>query len=102
MRENQRQVAAFLDEADLHAPPAYRLIDLTAEVGEVAADAAKSSGYGADPAALSVSRDELGDVLFAALALAEELDVDAEDALAESIAKYEARLDADGIAGSGE
>lgn len=102
MRENQRQVAALLDAADLHAPPAYRLIDLTAEVGEVAADAAKSSGYGDDPAALSVSRDEVGDVLFAALALAEELDIDAEDALAESLAKYEARLDAEGTAGSGE
>jgi NTP pyrophosphatase (non-canonical NTP hydrolase) len=102
MRETQRQVATFLDEADLHAPPAYRLIDLTAEVGEVAADAAKSSGYGADPEALSVSRDELGDVLFAALALADELDVDAEAALAESLAKYEARLDADGTAGSSE
>jgi len=94
-------VAAFLDEAGLHAPPAYRLIDLTAEVGEVAADAAESSDYGADPEAVSVSRDEVGDVLFAALALADALDVDAEDALAESLAKYEARLDADGTAGSG-
>ncbi len=102
MRDHQQRVAALLDDAELHAPPAYRLLDLTAEVGEVAADAAKSSGYGADPEALSVSRDELGDVLFATLALAEELDVDAEAALAESIAKYETRLDADGTAGSGE
>ena len=102
MHEDQRRVAAFLDEADLHAPPAYRLLDLTAEVGEVAADAASSSGDGTDPEALSVARDEIGDVLFATLALAEELDVDAEAALAESLAKYEARLDADGTAGSGE
>jgi len=102
MREDQRRVAAFLDEADVHAPPAYRLLDLAAEIGEIAADAAKSSGYGADPDALSVSRDEVGDVLFASLALAEELDMDAEAALEASLAKYEERLDANETVGSGE
>ncbi len=40
-------------------------------------------------------------MLFATLALAEELGVDAEAALAESLAKYEARLDADGTASAG-
>lgn len=102
MRGDQRRVAAFLDRAELHAPPSYRLLDPAAEVGEVAADATASTGYGTDPEAVSVARDEIGDVLFATLALAEELDVDAEAALAESLAKYEARLDADGTAGSGE
>ena len=99
MRDDQRRVAAFLDRAELHAPPSYPLLDPAAEV---AADATASTGYGTDPEALSVARDEIGDVLFATLALAEELDVDAEAALAESLAKYEARLDADGTAGSGE
>lgn len=98
----QRRVAAFTDEHSLDAPPAYRLLDLSAEVGEMAADAAKSSDYGRDPAALSVSIDEYGDALFALLALGVELDIDAEAALAESIEKYESRIDADGSAGSGE
>lgn len=101
MRE-QQQVAAFLDEYSLHTDPAYRLLDLTAEVGELAADAAKSSQYGAAPDDLAVNTDELGDALFALLALAEELDVDAGDALAESLAKYENRADASGSVGSGE
>ncbi|WP_435118298.1 MazG nucleotide pyrophosphohydrolase domain-containing protein [Halolamina sp. C58] len=97
----QREVAEFLAENEMTAPPAYRLLDLVAEVGEVAADAAKSSEYGEDPDSLSVPDDELGDALFALLALAEELDTDAGDALATSLSKYEARIDADGDAGSG-
>jgi NTP pyrophosphatase (non-canonical NTP hydrolase) len=96
----QRTVAAFLTAHDLHAPPAYRLLDLTAEVGELAADAAKTSAYGAAPEDLSVKEDELGDALFALLALAEELDVDAGAALETSLAKYEARIDATDTAGS--
>jgi NTP pyrophosphatase (non-canonical NTP hydrolase) len=97
----QQAVARFLDDNGMGAPPAYRLLDLAAEVGEVAADAAKSSEYGESPDALSVPEDELGDALFALLALAEELDVDAGDALETSLSKYEARIDADGDAGSG-
>lgn len=101
MRE-QQQVATFLDEHNLHTHPAYRLLDLTAEVGELAADAVKSSEYGATPDDLTVNTDELGDALFALLALAEELDLDAGDALAESLAKYENRVDTSGSVGSGE
>jgi NTP pyrophosphatase (non-canonical NTP hydrolase) len=97
----QRAVAQFLDDNEMRAPPAYRLLDLAAEVGEVAADAAKSSEYGQSPDSLSVPEDELGDALFALLALAEELDVDAGEALETSLEKYEARIDADGDAGSG-
>lgn len=100
MHEDQQRVAAFLDETGLHSQPAYRLLDLTAEIGEIAADAAKSSDYGADPEALSVSRDELGDALFSLLALAEELDMDADVALAEALDKYESRIDTDGTPGS--
>jgi NTP pyrophosphatase (non-canonical NTP hydrolase) len=100
----QETVAAFLDANDLHAPPAYRLLDLTAEVGELAADATASTEYGATPAQFELSRDELGDALFALLALAEETDTDAAAALAESLAKYEDRMadDPAGSPGSGE
>ncbi|MFW5940129.1 MAG: MazG nucleotide pyrophosphohydrolase domain-containing protein [Halolamina sp.] len=97
----QRDVAAFVDDHDLAAPPAYRLLDLAAEVGEVAADAAKSSEYGAAPESLTVPADELGDALFALLALATELDIDADAALETSLAKYERRIDVGGDAGSG-
>ena len=96
----QDRVARFCDEHDLDADPAYRVLDLAAEVGEVAADAAKSAEYGAAPEKLAVSEDELGDALFSLLATAEALDVDAEEALETSLAKYERRLEATGEAGS--
>lgn len=98
--DSQDIVAEFLTTHDLHVDPAYRLLDLSAEVGELAADATDSTDYGAAPADLDLSRDELGDALFALLALAEETDTDAGIALAESLAKYEARIEAAGAPGS--
>ena len=98
--DSQNRVAAFVDEHDMDADPAYRVLDLAAEVGEIAADAAKSSEYGASPDELSVSEDELGDALFALLATAEALDIDAEAALETSLGKYERRLGESGDAGS--
>jgi NTP pyrophosphatase (non-canonical NTP hydrolase) len=98
--DEQQRVARFVAEHDLTCPPAYRLLDLAAEVGELAADANDASGYGANPDALAVNRDELGDALFALLALCDDLDVDAGAALEESLAKYEDRLDERGDAGS--
>jgi NTP pyrophosphatase (non-canonical NTP hydrolase) len=97
----QRQVAQFLDENEMRAPPVYRLLDLAAEVGEVAADAAKSSEYGDAPESLAIPEDELGDALFALLALAEESDIDAGEALAMSLSKYDERITDTGDAGSG-
>ena len=98
---HQRRVAEFLETNDLDADPVYRILDLAAEVGEVAADAAKSSDYGAAPDSLDVSEDELGDALFAMLAVADGLDVDAGEALETSLAKYESRIEETGGAGSG-
>ena len=100
--DEQRTVAAFVDDHDLEAPPAYRLLDVVSELGEVAKDAAESTGYGAHPERVAVSDDELGDARFALLALADSLDVDAGEALNESLAKYEGRIEASGAPNSGE
>lgn len=98
--DEQTRVVEFLDAHDLDAPPAYRTLDLVAEVGEIASAAARSSEYGTRPADLDVPRDEVGDALFALLALADDLDVDAGAALSESLAKYERRVAEDGSPGS--
>ncbi|PSP76979.1 nucleotide pyrophosphohydrolase [Halobacteriales archaeon QS_1_68_20] len=100
--DRQQQVADFLAEYDLEADPAYRILDLVSEVGEVAKDASVSTDYGSAPGELDVNADEVGDVLFAVLALADSLDVDAGEALDEALAKYEERLADTGSAGSGE
>ncbi|OYR40903.1 nucleotide pyrophosphohydrolase [Halorubrum sp. Ib24] len=99
--DEQDRVAAFVAEHGLETDLAYRVLDLESEVGEVAKEVATSTDYGSDPDAAAIASDELGDALFALLALAETADVDAGDALAESLAKYERRLDASADAGSG-
>ncbi|WP_327052046.1 nucleotide pyrophosphohydrolase [Halomicrococcus gelatinilyticus] len=98
--EAQQRVAEFVADREMDAPPAFRLLDLAAEVGELAADANESSGYGASPDDVAVDSDEIGDALFALLAFADSLDVDAGAALDEALAKYEARLDERGEASS--
>lgn len=96
----QERVAAFVTEHDLEAPPAYRLLDAVAEVGEVAADLNESTTYGAEPADAGVSPGEVGDALFSLLAFADAVGVDAESALTEAMDTYERRLDTRGSAGS--
>ena len=100
--DEQDRVAAFVAEHGLETDLAHRVLDLESEVGEIAKEGATSTDYGSDPDAAAIASDELGDALFALLALAEAADVDADDALAESLAKYEARIESSGGAGSGE
>jgi NTP pyrophosphatase (non-canonical NTP hydrolase) len=102
MDDQQRRVAAFVDEHDLETPPEYRLLDLVSEVGELAKDANESTRYGDEPGDFDLETDELGDVLFALLALAADLDIDADEALEEAVSKYERRLANDGSPDSGE
>ena len=100
--DEQRAVSSFVAEHDMEAPPAYRLLDLVSELGEVAKDAAESTDYGECPDDIEVDSDEIGDALFALLALADELDIDAGGAPHEALAKYENRIAETGDAASGE
>jgi NTP pyrophosphatase (non-canonical NTP hydrolase) len=99
--DEQRRVAEFVATHDLAAAPEYRILDLASEVGELAKEACEATDYGY-AGEVDVARDELGDALFALLALAGSLDHDAGAALEESLAKYERRLAETGDAGSGE
>lgn len=98
--DEQRRVAEFVADHDLGADPANRVLDLVSEVGEVAKEVNVSTDYGAADD-VEIAADELGDTLFALLALADAVDVDAGEALETAIAKYEARLEVSGDAGSG-
>ncbi|WP_254543392.1 MazG-like family protein [Halomarina pelagica] len=100
--DEQERVAEFLAAHDLHAPTAYRLLDLCSELGELAKEVNTSTGYGANPEAVAIADDELGDALFALLALAEEVDLDAGAALDAALSKYEARLAEGETPGSGK
>lgn len=98
--DQQARVAAFLAAHDLEADPAYRALDLVSEVGEVAKEINLATGYG-ETDGVEIPADEIGDTLFALLALAEAVDVDASRALETAISKYESRLEDGGDAGSG-
>ena len=100
--DEQSRVASFVAENELEAPAAYRLLDAVSELGEVSKAVCTSTAYGDVPADVVVPEDELGDALFALLALCVELDVDAGMALETSLSKYEDRLAETGDAGSGE
>ncbi len=99
--DEQRKVAAFVRDHDLEVPPAYRLLDLVSEVGEVAKDATESTDYGESPADLEIRPDEIGDVLFALLALADAVEIDASDALDDALEKYDERIAESDTASSG-
>ena len=43
--EEQQKVADFAEEHELQGEAVFRILDLAAEVGEIAADATKSTDY---------------------------------------------------------
>lgn len=92
MNQLQQQTRDFIDQNDLQAPPEYRLLDLFSEVGELAKDANTSSNYGSTPTDLTLNEDEIGDVLFALLALATDQNIDIDEAFQQALTKYETRV----------
>ena len=98
--ERQEEVAKFMDENDMEGSVEFRIMDLVSEVGEVVKDATKSADYGMNKENLDVKEDEIGDVLFSLLAVCNDLDIDAEDALQTALDKYKDRIDEKGDPGS--
>lgn len=98
----QTRAVAFAAEHDLDGEPAYRLLDLASEVGELAADACASTEYGAHPDEFALSEDEVGDALFSLMLVADSAGVEADEALETALRKYERRIEQEGRAGSGE
>lgn len=98
----QGRVRDFVARHDLDAAAPDRLLDLVSEVGELAKEHLRATRYGrASFTPTAAWRDELGDVLFSVVALADATGVDAKRALEAAMAKYETRLRTRGDAGSG-
>lgn len=98
----QDKVEEFIEEHDLEGTTAFRILDLAAEVGEIASDAAKSAEYGIEEEELEVEKDEIGDAFFSLLAVASDLGIDAGEALQESLEKYRDRIEDSGTPSSGD
>lgn len=86
----------------LVASPHDRLLDVQSELGEVSKAVLKATDYGREPLhATDTVREELGDLVFSVLQLANTLNVDLEEELRAAMKKYQRRIDATGQAGSG-
>ncbi|MEF8880217.1 MAG: MazG nucleotide pyrophosphohydrolase domain-containing protein [Candidatus Nanohaloarchaea archaeon] len=100
MREFQRKAVTFAKENNLDAPTEFRALDFISEAGEIIKDITKSADYGEKPGDISLKKDEIGDLLFSLFLLAEDLDIDAEEAFEQAMQKYEKRIDEKGDPGS--
>ena len=99
----QQLVRKFM-ASELQPTPAHAwLLNLESEVGELAKEWLKGSDYGRGELALGEGwAEEMGDVLFSLLALAEETDVDLEASLRLVLKKYTRRINEHGHSGSEE
>lgn len=98
----QQRVANFVETCELEASVDVRTLDLASEVGELGKEVLKGTGYGRRQFEPPRGwEDELGDVLFAIVCLANTTGVDLEAALDGALRKYQDRLESKSDAGSG-
>jgi NTP pyrophosphatase (non-canonical NTP hydrolase) len=101
MTDWQQQVAVFAQQHSLLHGPDTHTLDLVSEVGEIAKEVLLATDYGQHaPHFRSELAGEIGDALYSLLILAEACGVDADDALNNTLRKYESRLTKHGVAGS--
>jgi NTP pyrophosphatase (non-canonical NTP hydrolase) len=101
MQARQRAVAQFVRRHGLQTDVAHRLLDVVSELGEVAKEVLKGSAYGsARFAAPKTWQDELGDVVFSLMCVANTTGTDLDEALQGALAKYQRRIGQTGAASS--
>jgi NTP pyrophosphatase (non-canonical NTP hydrolase) len=95
LREAQREVDATIHALGGYWPPLANLARLFEECGELARAVNQAHGPKRvkPEETQAAAREELGDVLYVLLVLANSLDVDAEAALGEVLAKVRGRVD---------
>jgi len=97
----QNEVVNFVDKNKLEISVRDRMLDLTSEVGELAKEILLATDYGNRKFYPTEAwADELGDVFFSLICLANTTDVNLLKSLSNALAKYQARLNIQGEAGS--
>jgi NTP pyrophosphatase (non-canonical NTP hydrolase) len=92
-RTPQHRVTEFNEQFALDAPIEARLLDLASESGELAKEFLKSTSYGQKPFhAAPEWQQEMGDVYYALLCIAEKSEIDLDAALDEAMDRYAARV----------
>ncbi len=97
----QDKVKEFCERYDLHCPLEIRVLDLVSEIGEFAKEIIKATDYGKKEFEFREGiEEELGDVLFSLIVVANQLNIDLENALDLVLKKYEKRIKEKGNASS--
>jgi NTP pyrophosphatase (non-canonical NTP hydrolase) len=93
MNHLQETVKNFVIKYDLTSPIEHRVLDLSSEVGELSKEVLKMSNYGKNPLVYRQEfKEELGDVFYSLITIANHFDIDMEEALTSVLQKYERRL----------
>ena len=97
----QDRVARFVAAHDLEAGIEFRLIDLLSELGEVAKEVLKGNQYGRTELIQTTAwEEELADVFFSLICLANTTGVNLNKSLDQVLEKYIDRMQAKGSPGS--
>ena len=99
----QRKVSDFVKENKLETKVEIRILDLMSELGELSKESLKSSDYGKERFKTTDEWvNELGDVIFSLMCVANNTEVDLEVALNKALNKYEKRYNGKGNISSGK
>ena len=97
----QEKVKKFMGKNNMNNPVEYRMLDLVDEIGEVAKEISKMSGYGTKkPEFRKEIIMELGDVFYSLITIANYYNIDLLKSLDLVIEKYNKRIKKGGHAGS--
>ena len=100
--EMQMRVADFVARYGLDTVVAYRVLDLVSEVGELSKEVLQATDYGNSRFQPGENwEEELGDVLFSLICVANSTGVDLKQALSKVLEKYRERIESRQDAGSG-
>lgn len=91
--ELQLKVKKFVDEKNIGTNIESRMIDLLSEAGELSKELLKSTDYGKkDFETTPLFKNELGDVFFSLISLANQSDISLQQVIEEAFIKYEKRF----------
>ncbi len=97
----QQHVRVFCDKYEIVSPIEHRVLDLVSEIGEVAKEILKMTDYGKSSLNYREEiKQELGDVFYSLITVANYFNIDLGEALELAIKKYEKRLKEKGSLGS--
>lgn len=102
MEHLQHRLLAFVQQNNLQTDVAYRSLALMSEVGELAKEVLKATDYGKNLFQPNSDwADELGDIFFTVIILANSTGIALASVLERVLAKYTERLMTRGTPGSG-